>query len=208
VPDVLRGKAFAAVALTYLGPQSEAEALIAPLRAIPGPVLGHVGPVLMHELASVADEPVDPAPIMQHSLLLHDLGDDVLDGLCDRLGADSRSPLAMVKIMHLGGRLRSVDVDNGACGHVDEPFLLFAMGMITGPDAGPAIQTAFAELDDVLAAHTDGRTLPNFMGADDDLDKVWSSTTRQRLADIKRRVDPMYTIRSNRPTLRSPDGRM
>ena len=114
----------------------------------------------------------------------------------------------MVKIMHLGGRLRSVDVDNGACGHVDEPFLLFAMGMITGPDAGPAIQTAFAELDDVLAAHTDGRTLPNFMGADDDLDKVWSSTTRQRLADIKRRVDPMYTIRSNRPTLRSPDGRM
>ncbi len=39
---------------------------------------------------------------------------------------------------------------------------------------------------------------PYFMGAGNDLDQIWPGV-REKLAEIKRRVDPVHTIRSNRP---------
>jgi len=47
--------------------------------------------------------------------------------------------------------------------------------------------------------HTNGRTVPNFLGSDGDLDRAWYPSTRTRLAQVKSVVDPHHTIRSNRP---------
>jgi hypothetical protein len=201
LPEALRGHAFATVALTHLGPAAEAESLIAPLRRIPGPVLGQLGPVPLKDLGQVAADPDDPMPSMQYSFLLNDLGEDVIDGICELAGPDSGSPLMMIRVMHLGGAFRQAGDSAGAAGEITEPYLLFALGIPDGPDAAAAITGAFGQLETRLRDHTSGRTVPNFMGAGHDLDQVWPAGVREKLAEIKRRVDPMYTIRSNRPVL-------
>jgi FAD binding domain len=201
LPEVLRGHAFVTVALTHLGPAAEAESLIAPLRLIPGPVLGQLGPVPLRDLGQVAAEPADPMPSMQHSFLLNDIGEDVIDGICELAGPDSGSPLTMIKVMHLGGAFRQAGESAAACGEITEPYLLFALGIPDGPDAAAGIAAAFGQLETRLRDHASGRTVPNFMGAGNGLDQIWPAGVREKLAEIKRRVDPVHTIRSNRPVL-------
>jgi len=103
------------------------------------------------------------------------------------------------KLMHLGGAFGPAGEPDGAGGEIGEPYLLFAMGVLAGPDATAAVTAAFGRLDEALREHTDGRTVPNFMGPGNDLDSVWAPGVRDKLGEIKRRVDPEHRIRSNRP---------
>jgi hypothetical protein len=201
VPEALRGNAFVMVALTHLGTGAEAEPLLAPFRLIPGQLLGPLGPVALADLGQVADDPNEPMPSMQHSFVLDDLGEDVIDGIVEQVGADSGSPLMLLKVMHLGGAFSRPSELAGAGGEITEPYLLFALGVPPGLDAAVAITSAFSRLEVRLREHTSGRTVPNFMGAGNDLDQVWPAGVREKLAEIKRRVDPVHTIRSNRPVL-------
>ena len=201
LPETIRGKAFAGVALANLGTAAETEALIAPLRAVADLTLDFLTAVPLSELSSIADEPNEPTPTMEHSFFLTDLDDATLDALTDVAGAGSGSPLAFLQIRHLGGALARVSPDDGAAGHVEEPFLLFALGIPAAPGSAQAITATFARLDTGLAQHTNGRTVPNFVGPLGNLDRVWSPATRARLGHVKCVWDPHGTIRSNRPVL-------
>ena len=172
LPEPLRGRAFVTVALTHLGPAAEAEALIAPLRLIPGPVIGQLGPVELRDLGQDADEPADPMPSMQHSFLLNDISEDVIDGIAELAGPDSNSPLMMLKVMHLGGAFRQAGESASAAGEIAEPYLLFALGVPGSPEAAAAIARAFGRLQTRLRDHASGRTVPNFMGTGSGLDQT------------------------------------
>ena len=158
-----------------------------------------LGPVAMKDLASIAAEPTEPMPSLEHSMFLDDLSDEVITRLTSIAGAGSRSPLAILQIRHLGGAFRQARADHGACGHLDEPYLMFAMGVPVVPELALAIAGTFGRLDEEMSGHTNGRTVPNFLGAHGDIKRTWSPETRARLSKIKFDVDPMSTIRSNRP---------
>ena len=115
--------------------------------------------------------------------------------------------MAILQIRHLGGAFARAGENDGACGRIEEPFIVFAMGVPAAPGLAEAIAATFADLDTVLADHTSGRTVPNFLGTGGDLDRVWDRGTRARLGAVKRAVDPLSTIRSNRPVLRSEEHR-
>jgi hypothetical protein len=208
MPELLRGQAFSGVAVAYLGDPTEGEELLAPFRAIEGAALDTVGVVPMAQLATIADEPTEPMPFLDHSMFLDDLADETIDALVGVVGAGSRSPLALLQIRHLGGAFARSSESDGAAGHLEQPYLLFTMGVPAAPGLGEAIIGTFAALDGVLAEHTDGRTVPNFLGTGGDLDRVWDTETRARLAAVKRRVDPLSTIRSNRPVQRAEEHRL
>jgi hypothetical protein len=108
--------------------------------------------------------------------------------------------LALLQIRHLGGAFARRHPADGAAGHLDQPYLLFAMGVLAVPELGPVLDAAFDGLDSALAGHTDGRTVPNFLGSGQDARQAWPADALDRLAAIKRQVDPLTTIRSNRPT--------
>jgi hypothetical protein len=199
LPEEIRGKAFTGVAVAHLGTGEEAEELLAPLRAVGGLVMDLMGPVRMADLGHIAEEPVDPMPVMEHSMLLDDLGDEVVDRLTGLVGAASDSPLTMVQIRHLGGAFRRGSSHHGVLDRLDQPYLLFALGVPVTPEAAAAIGGAFGALDRALEGHTDGTTLPNFLGSEGDVRRAWSPPTRARLAEVKAAVDPASTIRSNRP---------
>ena len=199
IPEEIRGKAFASVAVAHLGSAEEAEELIAPLRAVDGVVMDLMGPVRMADLGGIADEPVDPMPSMEHSMLLDDLSDQVIERLTCVAGENSGSPLAVLQVRHLGGAFRRHDDAHGVCDTLDQPYLLFALGVPAMPELAAAIATTFDRLDVATEGHTNGRTVPNFLGADGDLDRAWYPATRTRLAQVKSVVDPHHTVRSNRP---------
>ncbi len=67
IPEPIRGKGFAAIAVAYLGNRADAEELLAPFRALPGLAMDLMGEVPLAELGSIADEPTDPMPALQRS---------------------------------------------------------------------------------------------------------------------------------------------
>ena len=119
VPEPIRGKAFASVAVAYIGTREEAEPHLAAYRAIPGMVMDLVGEVPLSALGSIADEPTDPMPGMQRSYLLDDLDDDAITALVATVGPGSGSPLTIVQIRHFGGAFAADREGRGSHGRGD-----------------------------------------------------------------------------------------
>ncbi len=199
VPEPLRGRAFASVAVAFIGDGAECEPHLAAFRRLPVPVLDLVGDVPLAALGTIADEPVDPTPSIEWSTLLTSLDDDLLEHLVATVGADSGSPLAVVQLRHLGAAFSSRVEGQGAAGHVEEPFQLFAVGIPGTPELGRAIEASLGRLEVATARWSTGRALLNFVGAHGDTSRCWTSEVRERLGAVKRACDPLDTLRSNRP---------
>lgn len=197
IPEPLRGRRAVALDITYLGPGTEADELLAPvLQLLPAPLLDTRGPKPLAELAAIAAEPVDPTPIVEHTAMLSGFDHDVVDGLMDGLDLDRPSLLTFVHFRHLGGALRRPVADGGAAGAVPQPYVLFAGAVAPNPDVAVAAE---AELVGLLATLADVNTGVAMINMGPLADGNYSARTLARLWDIKRRVDPLGTIRSCRP---------
>jgi hypothetical protein len=199
VPEPIRGKSFASIAVAYIGGADEAEQLLAPYREIPGLVMDLMGEVPLGQLSSIAEEPTDPMPGMQRSALLNELDDDAITALVAAAGPGSGSPLLLVQVRHLGGAFARDVEGRGSHGPVTEPYSMFALGIPAVPELVPVIQMFFGRVSAAVAHVASGRTLLNFLEFDDDPGRWWSPATRERLAAAKQVSDPLQTIRSNRP---------
>ncbi len=106
LPELLRGRAFVSVDLTFLGSQTELDTLLAPLRrAARAGAWTRSARSHCPSSAAIAAEPVDPMPTQEYSELLRTLDDATVDRLVDAAGAGADLPLAVVQIRHLGGAL-------------------------------------------------------------------------------------------------------
>ncbi len=199
VPEPIRGKAFASVAVAYIGGREEAEPHLAAYREIPGMAMDLVGEVPLSALGSIAEEPTDPMPGMQRSHLLNELDDDAINALVATAGPDSGSPLTIVQIRHFGGAFAADREGRGSHGPVREPYNLFALGVPAVPELVAPIEMFFGRLGAAVAHVASGRTLLNFLEFDEDPGRWWTPATRERLAAAKQVSDPLHTIRSNRP---------
>ncbi len=199
VPEPLRGRAFASIAVAYLGSEGEAEACLAPFRRIPGLEMDLMRVVPISELGSIAEEPTAPMPGMQRSCLLERLDEDTIAALTGVVGPDSGSPLPIFQIRHLGGGFTRTLETAGSHGAVTEPYNLFALGVPAAPELVEVISMFFARISDAVAGVSSGRTLLNFQESGEDPGLWWNGETRSRLARAKQDSDPLSTIRSNRP---------
>jgi hypothetical protein len=202
VPEPLRGRAFVSVDVAYLGSGEDAEALLAPLRQIPAQFSDSLATVPLSELGGIAAEPVDPMPTAELSGLLRTFDLRAIERLLSVAGSAVESPLAVVQIRHLGGALSRATEHDGPAGAIAEPYQLFCLGVPVSPELSKAIEGAFASVEEALVGHLTGRTFFNFLGDSDDPGRAFSAETLGRLGEVKRRVDPAGTIRSNRPVLR------
>jgi hypothetical protein len=107
-----------------------------------------------------------------------------------------------VQLRHLGGALARASEAEGPAGAVIEPYQLFCLGVPTGPEVATAIEACFTDVRAALAAHSTGRTMFTFLGADDDPSRAFTPGALDRLRELKRQTDPDGVIRSNRPVLR------
>jgi FAD/FMN-containing dehydrogenase len=201
VPEPFRGRSVVTVAAAFLGGAVEGERLLAPLRAAAPVELDLMGDLTPATLSSVAAEPTEPMPTMEHSMLLDGLTDDAIDRLAAAVSDPIACPLVMVQFRGLGGRFATSSLTDGAVRAVSEPFQLQAVGVPAAPGLAVQIPRAFAAIDDALAAHLTGRRMPNFVGAHEDDRSGHDPATLERLCAIKRARDPHSVIRSNKPVL-------
>jgi hypothetical protein len=199
LPELIRGRAFVSVDLTFLGSETEANRLLSRLRQLPAQVVDTVGTVPLSQLGGIAAEPVDPMPTQEYSELLHGLDDAALDRLVDVAGADADVPLAVVQIRHLGGALARATAEDGPHGAVTEEYSVFCLGVPVAPGLPEAIEAAFGQVRTALGEQRSGRTLFNFLGAESDLGSTFSPDARARLREVKAATDPAGVFRSNRP---------
>ena len=199
LPELIRGRAFVSVDMTFLGSETEANRLLSRLRQLPAQVIDTVGLVPLSQLGGIAAEPVDPMPTQEYSELLHGLDDATLDRLVDVAGADADVPLTVVQIRHLGGALARATAEDGPNGAVTEDYSVFCLGVPVAPGLPEAIEAAFGQVRTALGEQRSGRTFFNFLGAESDLGSTFSVAARARLRQVKAAADPAGVIRSNRP---------
>ena len=70
LPELLRGRSFVSVDLTFLRLRDGGQPVAQPLRQLPAQVMDTVGVVPLSRLGDIAAEPVDPMPTMEYSELL------------------------------------------------------------------------------------------------------------------------------------------
>ncbi|PKW28196.1 FAD-binding oxidoreductase [Phycicoccus duodecadis] len=199
LPELLRGRAFISVDLTFLGAPAELDGLLAPLRQLPVLVLDTVGRVPLSELGGIAAEPVDPMPTQEYSELLRTLDAATVDRLVDAAGAGVELPLAVVQIRHLGGALARATTEDGPNGAVPEEYSVFCLGVPVAPGLPEAIDAAFDTVRAALGEQRAGRAFFNFLGHESDLGSTFSAPARERLRRVKAETDPSGLFRSNRP---------
>lgn len=199
LPEPLRGKSFATVDVTFLGPAAEAEALLAPLRAAGSPVHDTLRPLDVAELGGVSEEPTNPSPAVSWSSLLTGFDARAAARLLETAGDRTRTPLMTVQVRHLGGALADPGRRPAVVSRVPEPFMVFALGMPATPELAAALPLGFAAVADALTPEATGRTVPTFLGVTDTLARAFSPEQLGMLVRVKQSADPAGTIRGNYP---------
>ena len=190
VPAPLRGRVSAHVRVTLLGVPDEGERLLAPLRGL-GPVLDTVAQRPYSEVGEVHQDPVDPLPIQERSILLDSFDEQAAKALLEVAGPDSGCPAHVVEVRHLGGAVARLPAVPGATGNRDSAFSLVT---IAPPDGVSASVLA------ALEPWGSGRTYINFLngpGAEKETARAFEPAVYQRLAELKRHYDPANLFRFN-----------
>jgi FAD/FMN-containing dehydrogenase len=203
VPPTLHGSLVMMLIACWSGPVEEADAALAPLRAVATPIADLLGP--KPYAALYPPEQPDYHPLAVNRTLFLDSFDRTQAKLTiDRL-ASSDSPMRVAQVRVLGGAASRVPVDATAYAHRERRFMLNVATFYEGPDdrdAKLAWAKAFArDLGPAPGAYV------NFIG-DEGPDRVrdaWPGATWDRLAALKRRYDPGNLFRGTQNVPPAPN---
>ncbi len=203
-PEPLRGKGFVVMQGTLAMPDDEATSALAPLRGL-GPAMDTVAGTTSDAVAAVHLAPPGPAPATNDGMILDDLPAGAIDALLRHIGPEARTAVAMIELRVLGGALGRPDPRGGALDRLPGAYLAMA-GNVT-PDAASVRDTRrdIAALRRDLAAWLNPVDYSNFRevpGAG----LFFADDVRDRLARIRRRVDPRGVVLPMHATWTAPAG--
>ncbi|TFB90594.1 FAD-binding oxidoreductase [Cryobacterium algoricola] len=202
VPPPLRGQTVANAEVVFVGTAEDAAPLLAPLLASAPVLADGTRPFTIGHLAEVAAEPTEPAATLEWTAAITSFagGDEAgLGALARAFREATPAGLTVLGIRALGGAVAEQGADATAvAGRLGARYLAFAGSFLTGK--GPADPEAvFGPLRRALAGSTLGLTLPTYLTTGQDLTRSFTPETLERLAGVKRRLDPDRIFTSNRP---------
>ena len=184
-PPEMRGKEFAFVESIILGSPEEANALLAPIRAL-GPIVDTMAPARYQDLQHLHMDPPAPAPGNGDHWTLPSVPDAAVDAMFANFG-----PAITGFEIRLGG---------GAVKSLGGPYLVFAFGMAPTPEIAAMVQNDLRAMREAAAPYSSAKLYANFVEhADVPAERVWDGATLALLRAVKQRVDPQDIIRSNHP---------
>jgi hypothetical protein len=195
LPPHLSGRSYAVIEVACQMAGHEADALLAPLRAL-GPALDTCATIPTTELAMLHMDPDGPVPAHGDGMLLGELTPESVAAFTRVAGPGSDLPLLSVELRHLGGALTPGRTE-GALGGIDAEFAAFAVGMVPVPEAMAAVQNAVAAVQHALAPWATGGAYLNFAERPKAGDALFGTEGHRRLAEIKAAHDPRDVIRAN-----------
>jgi hypothetical protein len=112
-------------------------------------------------------------------------------------GCESGSPRVAVELRHVGGALARVAPGAGARGHIDAPYIYFAVGVPATPELAAAIPARLAQIKGALSPWIASGAYLNFAEKPTDLSAAFEPETFHTLRAVKAKYDPRDTIHAN-----------
>ncbi|MEV4327659.1 FAD-binding oxidoreductase, partial [Microbispora rosea] len=198
LPPQLSGRFVVHLRVAHVGEGQEAEALLAPMRAVAEPVLDAVGPLPYAAIDSIHQDPTGPMPVAERGALLRELTAETVDALLAVAGPAAQVPLAVVELRQLGGALARQPKEPNAVGGRDGAFTLLAIGAPVPELMDTAVPAAVRAVIEALAPWSTGGALINFQGgalAPEQISRAWPQETLRRLAKLREVYDPANLFR-------------
>ncbi|MFF1452553.1 FAD-binding oxidoreductase [Streptomyces sp. NPDC058274] len=199
IPEPLRGRFWARVAVAWTGDLEEGERLLAPVRAAAPVEFDTVADMDYRNADDIYQDPRDPIPARECCALLRDLGPEAVETLLAQAGpAVPDFPLLLVELRHMGGKLAGpASAEDAVCSR-DAGYLLESVGVPAGPEAAAAVEAATTSLYAAMAPYGTGRTMPNLHGRPGDASdraRAWTPEAYDRLRRTKSVYDPQNLLR-------------
>jgi hypothetical protein len=195
IPEPLRGKFLINVRIAYTGSAEDGEQLVRPLRAAAPAIVDTVREMPYSEVATIHNDPTEPAPGVERSGLLGSLSQETVDALFAAAGP----ALTVVELRHLGGALGRAPSRPSPVGfRAAAAFSLFT-ATAGPPEALTAAHAQGAELMSALAPWRVGGPFVSFLGGADltDVAAAYEPADYQRLRELKTVWDPANVFRIN-----------
>ena len=200
VPEPLQGRFTVHVRIAYLMRATEAEDLIAGLRAAAPTLIDSVREMPFTDATSIHADPVDPLPTYECSVQLADFPPEAEDALIAAAGPEADTPALMVEIRQLGGALAREPEEPNAVGNRHAQFQLLAVAA-GAPGMEKTFRPGLQSLVDALAPWGTGTTQINFLTGYDitpeAVSKAYEPETYERLVQTKTEYDPQNLFRIN-----------
>ncbi|MGB9034998.1 MAG: hypothetical protein WCC45_10820 [Paeniglutamicibacter sp.] len=167
------------------------------MRGTAGALVDMVAMMPYSLIGSVHQDPTDPMPAWDASLLLGSLDAGAIDALLETAGPQLRIPLILAELRHLGGAFARQPEHPNAVGRRDAAFAV----NVVGPYAPPLREAVAASGLAVLGAMepwSHGGPSINFRGfswAPQDVRKAWEPGHVERLRRVKADWDPDLRFR-------------
>ncbi|GAA4426238.1 FAD-binding oxidoreductase [Georgenia halophila] len=196
LPEAMHGEPLVLVLLCWSGPPEEAEAAIAPMRAL-GPAL--VDQVAERPYPEMLEGPPSTGevahPVMRTGFVDRPdaaWGAAAIDGI-----AAAVSPVAAVNIRPMGGAIGRVAGDSTAFAHRDHDVMASVAGVFPDATLAPDVNDWATRTAGALGIGGGGYV--NFMSTatQADVDAAYPGATLDRLRQVKRTYDPDNVFRSN-----------
>lgn len=188
---------FVAVCIIYAGSEADGERLVAPLREL-GPVGDTVTTIPSWQLATIANDPTEPLPMMERGGTVADLSPARIDELLAVAGPESDSVLPLVMLRHGRGQLARGTAADSPLAHPDAKYLLLAFGVVFEEGAADLVRAHLDRTHAVLGPVGSG--IPGLLGPGADGDRVrgsYDAQTWARLVALKAELDPDNVFRFN-----------
>lgn len=198
IPEPLRGRRLVVVEVAVLAHETDADALLAPLRAL-APEIDTVQAMPASGLMRLHQDPEGPTPGVSDHALIDGLTSEAIDVLVREAGPGSGSPLLAMELRQLGGALGRPADGAGALSHIDARFALFAVGIPMDPEMGRAVAEHSAKVMRALAPWGRGRSYLNFAERPTDAATAFDIAAYARLCAVRARYDGGALMRANHP---------
>jgi hypothetical protein len=175
----------------FTGNLDEADAAIAPLRALGEVLVDQVGAMpypAIYNLTAAAEQPHFASVRMMFS---DDLSDGAIQGIIDSV-AVAPSPMAMVQLRALGGAFAEVGPTETAFAHRERRLMVSVLGLWLDPTDDPDQHTAWTEAAWKRLRQEGDGCYSNFLGDEGEarIRDAYPPFTYNRLAALKRQYDP------------------
>jgi FAD/FMN-containing dehydrogenase len=195
VPAELVGTPAVFVMPVALGDPAAGAAAVAPFRALATPLADLVGPMPYAAIYELTKAAATPAPSVIRSSFTNELSDAALDAIVER-HATPEGAATITQLRVLGGAMGRVPSGATAFAHRDAPLLTAIIAHATGDLAST---TAWADAYHAELSGGAAGVYSNFLADEGDarLREAYPDATYERLAAVKRRVDPANVFRGN-----------
>jgi FAD/FMN-containing dehydrogenase len=197
IPEQIRGRSLTVIDVVHLGAPAQADALLAPLRALQ-PITDTLGMIPAAALSHLHMDPEHPVPAAGDGMLLAGLPAQAVDHFI-AAGPGPGSPLLGAELRHLGGEFSRARPGNGALAAIDADYVLFSAGLTPVPELVAPVMGQVGAVQEAMAPWAARQAYLNLTETSREPASFWRPQAYDRLRRVKATVDPDNLIRANHP---------